>query len=79
MFYKITDTDPLDLPIYGAEVLQPDDSRLFTLDQNLLQTQIDIEDQWLANAYKRREEELEALFEDFLNSANSKSYGDSSC
>ena len=79
MFHKIVDSAPLDLPTYGAEVLQPDDSRLFTLDQILLKTQMDIEDQWLANAYKRREEELEALFEDFLNSAKPKAYGEPSC
>jgi hypothetical protein len=67
MYYKVKDTAPLDAPIFGAEVLQGDDPRLFALDQNLLQAQFDIEDQGLTDAYRRREEELENLFHEFLH------------
>ena len=67
LFYKIADAAPLKEAQYGPEVLLPDDPRLFALDQILMKAQIDIEDRWLADAYRRREEELENLFQEFLH------------
>jgi len=67
MYYKVNDTAPIYEPIYGSEALLPDDPRLFALDQNLLNAQMDIEDRWIADAYRRREEELENLFQEFLD------------